>query len=1109
MTSKVLLVENDIKLAKVIQSNLKRFGYSTYPTITRGELVLPFIDKERPDIIILDLQLPGKVDGNILAHRIHQEFEIPFIFLTDSSQTLLDAGVRESNPYGFVLKDFDAFRFPVVIEIALEKFNTEKQLRENEDRFRTIANFTYDWEYWLDEFGKFVYISPSVERVSGYKVVEFGNDTSFLLQIVHPDDAEMFQNHIDQLSNHPGQREIIFRIIKKDGNIRWIRHVCQPVNRDDGSYRGLYATNHDITDQVDAELTLKKSEQRYTSFFEDTRIPLWVEDLSGIKSYIESLRKNGIQDVEGYFLKNPEKIGECISLIKVLDVNQAGLKLSRATSKELLLGSLTPVTQKIDASTMLEEIIAIANGAIAFDGEGINYDRKGNLIYVQVHWSVPPESVDQYSRVLVSIMDVTSRRKREHSLEAISNLSAAVRVAKTQPEMLNVLNAQIAKLFETAGCAIILATGIKGKGIVEFASGIFENLTGNFVSPSPSVYHDILNGDKPYTLDNNQVLSDMQPLTRDSIQYTRMLFPLKAEQQILGLLLVARSIQFSETEKELLQSLVNILAVALFRTNLLDKTRTYAEHMATISNVGIELTRTLNIIEVYEHLSHGVLQILQDVSTIFISSFDPENHTVSYAYGIDKNVVLDTAILPPFPLDTPNTVTQSEVIHTGDPLIVNDIQQKISEIKSQFKIDRPGLNARSGVYIPLIVRDEVLGVLQVLSEKLNRFTQSDIELLIPLANIGAIAIKNSRLFTQTEERLKRLTVLHTVDLAVSSNIDLRVTVNILVDELISIPHFKATDILIYEPARQVLEYSVGRGFISPANAVPSIRLGEGLAGKAALEGKVKTWTATGNSPDIESPTQGRIASGCEYYAAIPLISKGQIKGVLEVFGSNPRIVHLEWLEFLETLAGQVGIAIDNSLLVNQLQRSNLELTLAYDLTLEGWSKALDLRDKETQDHSRDVTALAVQLAEAMGLTGMDVVQIQRGALLHDIGKMGIPDEILLKGGPLTPAEWKIMKKHPVFAYEMLSPITFLSQSLDIPYCHHEHWNGEGYPRGLMGEQIPLAARIFAIADVFQALTSNRPYRFAWTKERALQQIKIESGTHLDPAIVDVFLRMME
>jgi PAS domain S-box-containing protein len=330
MTSKILLVENDIKLAKLIESNLKRFGYSVYPTITRGELVFPFIEKEKPDLIILDLQLPGKVDGNLLAHRIHEEFDIPFIFLTDSSKTLLDAGVRESNPYGFVLKDFDAFRFPVVIEIALEKFNTEKRLRENEDRFRAIANFTYDWEYWLDESGEFVYISPSVERVSGYQVSEFGNDTSFLRTIVHPDDAEVFRDHFDEFVNHPEHREIVFRIIKKDGNIRWIRHVSQPVYGDDGCYRGLYATNHDITDQIEAESTLKKSEQRYTSFFEDTRIPLWVEDLSGIKNYIDTLRNKGVQDIEGYFRKNPEKIGECISLIKVWmstrqDLNCPGL----------------------------------------------------------------------------------------------------------------------------------------------------------------------------------------------------------------------------------------------------------------------------------------------------------------------------------------------------------------------------------------------------------------------------------------------------------------------------------------------------------------------------------------------------------------------------------------------------------------------------------------------------------------------------------------------------------------------------------------------------------------------------------------------------------------
>ncbi|HVF99782.1 MAG TPA: HD domain-containing phosphohydrolase, partial [Chloroflexia bacterium] len=243
------------------------------------------------------------------------------------------------------------------------------------------------------------------------------------------------------------------------------------------------------------------------------------------------------------------------------------------------------------------------------------------------------------------------------------------------------------------------------------------------------------------------------------------------------------------------------------------------------------------------------------------------------------------------------------------------------------------------------------------------------------------------------------------------------------------------------------------------------------------------------------------------YYVVPLIAKGQIKGALEVFNRSRLDPDAEWLDFLEALAGQAAIAIDNATLFDDLQRSNTELVLAYEATLEGWSHALDLRDKETEGHTQRVTDMTVRLAQKLGAPEDDVVQIQRGALLHDIGKMGIPDSILLKPGPLTDEEWVIMRKHPVYAYELLSPISFLRPALDIPYCHHEKWDGTGYPRGLKGEQIPLAARIFAVVDVYDALRSDRPYRAAWPEEQVLAHIRELSGTHLDSRVVEAFLEL--
>lgn len=193
----------------------------------------------------------------------------------------------------------------------------------------------------------------------------------------------------------------------------------------------------------------------------------------------------------------------------------------------------------------------------------------------------------------------------------------------------------------------------------------------------------------------------------------------------------------------------------------------------------------------------------------------------------------------------------------------------------------------------------------------------------------------------------------------------------------------------------------------------------------------------------------------------------------------------------------------------KLQQAHQHLLDAYDATIAGWSHAMDLRDRETEGHSQRVTELTLKLAKAFGIEEDQLTHIRHGALLHDMGKLGIPDSILQKPDQLTNEEWVVMRKHPQFAYEMLYPIEYLRPALDIPYCHHEKWDGTGYPRGLKGEEIPIAARIFAIVDVWDAITSNRPYRPAYSIEQALNHIREQSGKHFDPQVVDVFFRLVK
>jgi PAS domain S-box-containing protein/putative nucleotidyltransferase with HDIG domain len=359
-----------------------------------------------------------------------------------------------------------------------------------------------------------------------------------------------------------------------------------------------------------------------------------------------------------------------------------------------------------------------------------------------------------------------------------------------------------------------------------------------------------------------------------------------------------------------------------------------------------------------------------------------------------------------------------------------------------------------------------------------------------------------------QRQLDHLTALSAVDRVITSNFDLRPSLFEILGYVTKELCVDAADILIFNPNIQMLEYGVERGFRTKSVRTAQVRFGESYAGRVAMDRQLV------QIPNMEDmPNDALLAAllkGEDFvcYYGVPLITKGQVKGVLEVFHRTRLNPDTEWFDFLNTLAGQVAIAIENATLFESLQRSNSELTLAYDATIEGWSHALDLRDKETEGHSLRVTEMTVNLARIFGLSDTELVQVRWGALLHDIGKMGVPDGILLKPGALTDNEWIAMKKHPIFAYEMLSPIRYLRMALDIPYCHHEKWDGTGYPRGLRGKQIPLIARIFAVVDVWDAVTSERPYRSAWSKSDALKYIQTASGTHFDPQVVNLFLEVI-
>jgi PAS domain S-box-containing protein len=351
-------------------------------------------------------------------------------------------------------------------------------------------------------------------------------------------------------------------------------------------------------------------------------------------------------------------------------------------------------------------------------------------------------------------------------------------------------------------------------------------------------------------------------------------------------------------------------------------------------------------------------------------------------------------------------------------------------------------------------------------------------------------------------QVERLHALRTIDLAILSTTDLSYTLNAILEQARASLHVDGACIRLFNVDSMLLEIAAGAG-IAPDRGAP-VHIGTGIPGKTARERKTVSIPDTSGYPE---PTH--ISTEARAIYSTPLVAKGTLIGTLTVTFNKPFHADREWIDYFETVAGQASMAIESGQMYDELQRSHLDLRLAYDTTIEGWSRALDLRDKETEGHTQRVTDLTVKLARAAGIRENEIVHIRRGALLHDIGKMGVPDNILLKPGALTDEEWVQMRRHPTYAYELLLPIAYLREALDIPFCHHEKWDGSGYPRGLKGEQIPLAARLFAVVDVWDAIRSDRPYRSGWGEERALEFIRSVSGTHFDPRAVGFFLKVHE
>jgi HD-GYP domain-containing protein (c-di-GMP phosphodiesterase class II) len=537
--------------------------------------------------------------------------------------------------------------------------------------------------------------------------------------------------------------------------------------------------------------------------------------------------------------------------------------------------------------------------------------------------------------------------------------------------------------------------------------------------------------------------------------------------------------------------------LAIENSRLFQSEQRRAQETAAIAEVSQDISASLQLDIVLEKIAQHAKNLLQaETSAVYLA--DPARGILRpiAAIGPDSDEIKqDQLVFDRGILGYIATHKHGEIVNFTDQDPRTHIIQGTEKVANEHLLG-----------VPVISKDQLTGLIAVWRiGQDHTFKPKDLDFLENLAGQVAVAIENARLFEYAQHRLEELEVLQSIASALRQAQTLHDALPIIFDQLIKLLHVDSASLELIDPVNQEIVTELACGQWAPVTGFRT-PLDVGVSGRVIRTCQPYITTNAITDGYLVRPD---LIGDLTVVACVPVVAQRQAIGALWVGRLNLTQFTQEEVNSLMALGEMVGNTIQRMKLHEQTERQAEEITSAYDLTLEGWAKALELRDKETEGHSRRVTELTIQLSREFNIPESELVHIRRGALLHDIGKMGVPDGVLIKAGPLNDEEWVEMKKHPRYAYDLISPITYLQPALDIPCCHHEHWDGSGYPSGLSGCQIPLAARIFSIVDVYDALTSDRPYRRAWSRQAAIQYLRDQSGIQFDPAVVAAFLQLLE
>ncbi len=1095
----------DLSTQKITYINTaasKSFGYSIHEI---NQLTIDHLFEPK-SLNLLRLQMQesiknGKINWNSESLKAFQLEYIRKDKSTFWSEDILDV-IRDSN-------NQPTHILGVGRDITQRKKQEEELLRSRDYIWTLFENFpAMIWRSGLDT--NFNYFNKSWLNWTG-KTLDQDMGVGWT-DDVHPDDLQACMDTYITAFNAHDAFQMEFRLRRADGQYRWIEDIARPYNDLDGHFAGYIGSCYDVTEERQNRETILIRAEKMSKLYEITRDLNNYQSLQSLLDLVceKTMDLMGVPQV-GVSIYDPNKDALVVKSVRGYDI-PIGTVIPRgvgiagevlASHEPIILNDYssheTRLSQFRDApfgATMTipmiygSELVGILGlgefkpSTRVFGDDDLQWasllaNAAASAIYNTKLYQEVQTNADQLSMLYDAGLALNSL------LEPKKQLSFLLKIAQQALHCERIAFLQ----YSTDTDKMTYETG---HGLpADFA----DKLIGQEFSTKGTLISKVLSDRLPIMYSDNEL--DPNSSLVDPSQKSYLLVPVVNDGKIIGIIAASDSHEekFTHSDERLMVLFSNQTSVSIINTRMFSEIRNRSMELEALANISAAMRQVQKAGDLIPIVLTNLLELTQAGTAAYLKQL-PGNG----GYRIDH-------ILGNTSLKIGSVISEnlSKQLGLNNNIPVYLRSKELDELPDQEDWLK---KHKEAVFIPLFIEQEKAGYIFLSSD--SGFVENILNILIAVADITANAIHRATLHEETLKRVSHLSALQTIDKAITSSTDLSFVLNILLDQIKDKLRVDAVTILLYDPVGNYLAYAASRGFIYKDIEKLKLRIGESLAGKAALERKmVRVRNIEHGQNGLIITTPHFTQEGFLEFIGHPLVVKGKLVGVMEVFQRKPLDVDDEWMSFLSSIAHQAAIAIDNAKLFEDLERSNLDLIAAYDSTLEGWSRALELRDRETEGHSKRVVDMTMEISLQMGIPSEKLADVRRGALMHDIGKLGIPDSILLKPGVLNQEERRVIEQHPIFAYNLLSTIEYLNKAIDIPYCHHEKWDGTGYPRNLKGEEIPIQARIFAVVDVYDALTSDRPYRKGWTEENALAYICEQSGKHFDPAVVDVFLRIIK